>query len=248
MNKVKIRILGSLTIILCLCLPKMIFMVEDYHDFQKLISIDDGQIQTLMKKHPLISQLYNYNYSFEDFQAEEYVIKNIDSYSSSKQETIKNIQSLYNEEIQKLIDKNILSSSLLEMNTKSYQTTFGTISIESDQKNERYILNQTYRIHTNHDKAMTFVMDKETQKIMSVSISLDKTETFHQDIKETLWSMIEYLELDDIEDWNYNQDGYESFQTKLRVSYQKTTYDDMQEYCISIQCLYSSSATLLFTY
>ena len=39
-----------------------------------------------------------------------------------------------------------------------------------------------------------------------------------EDIKKMTWQMIEYLGLEKIEDWNYTDFGYESFQAKLQVN------------------------------
>lgn len=243
MNKVKIRILGSLLIVICLCLSKLFFAIDDYYDFHKTISID-GQTQDILKQHPLISRLYQYYYDAHEQKTKDYMIKNIGSYSTQEQKTLKNMQSLYSEEIQKLIDKKILSSSILESSKQPYQVTFGTLTYLTKGNSEQYLLNQIYRLNSDNDKTIDFIMDKETHKIISLSISQKNNEPFDtQNIKDLLWYMIEYLELDDIDDWNYNQNGYESYKAKLHVTYQKEEFTDMQTYTIAVNLLYSSSSS-----
>ena len=160
-----------------------------------------------------------------------------------QQEKLKNMQNIYNQELQKLIDKNILSHSLLESNPqKDYQLTFGTLIRNTKKTVEQYHLEQIYRLNSQHDKIINFYMDAKTHKIIKISITKDDVQQIKQDeIKKLLWNMIEYLELDDINDWHYNQNGYEAYQAKLRVSFENTVIDGQQTYSIRTSILYSVS-------
>lgn len=230
-------------IFFCLCLPKICFLIQDYYDFHQISSIDSEEIQNIFKKHPLISYLYQYDNASHESQLDEYIVKNKQSYSIDEQKMIETMQSLYSQEIQKLIDKKILSTSLLEHDTKPYQVTFGTLVHEKNDS-ERYLLNQIYRINSDNDKTIDLTMDKATHKIIGFSVmQKDMLQMSQQDIKDLLWHMIEYLELDDIDDWHFIQNGYESYKAKLRITYQNEVRDGMQFYNINVDTLYSSSST-----
>lgn len=246
MKKTKIRIMGSFMIMICLCLPSIFLMIQDQHDFHQINSIDDRTIQKIFQKYPLISNLYQYYYSSKQSEYKEYIIKNKNTYQQSEQKEIKKIQTSYNQEIQKLIDANILSYSLLEVEKGPYQTKIGTFNIETKEKNLRYHLNQIYRLNSENDKTIELIMDEQTHKIISLSVTQKTIKDRNQkDMKQLLWSMIKYLGLDDLDDWIYNQNGYESYQAKLRVTYQKQIWEEMQQLKIEVNLLYSSSSALL---
>ncbi len=85
-------------------------------------------------------------------------------------------------------------------------------------------------------------MDGKTHKITSISLTQNHHLDFNQkEIKELLWNMIKYLELDDIDDWNYNQEGYESYQAKLRISFYNEIIDQQQNIRINTSILYLPS-------
>lgn len=248
MNKIKMRILGSIIIIICLCLPKICIAVEDYYDFHQVTSID-GDLQDIIEKHPLISNIYQYAYTSEQSEIEDYSVKKIQSYSKEEQETIKNMQSIYGQEIQELIDREILSTEILENDNQPYQVTFGTLTHEIKNNNQRYILNQIYRINTDNDKIIDFTMDQQTHKIIDFSIRQKKPNNLSQEeIKNLLWLMLDYLELDDIGDWSFLQNSYESYKAKLRITYQNELMDDMQVWSIQLNTLYSSPSSIYITF
>lgn len=244
MNKVKVRVLGSVLIGLCFGLPKLSFIIQDYTNYNEAISIDGGKMEDILKKHPLISYLYQYDYVLNnEVEQERYIIKNSQSYSKKQQKSLKDIQDIYSEEIQKLINYKILTHSLLESDPqKDYQLTFGTLIKNKKQTIEQYALEQIYRLNSQHDKIIDFHMDAQTHKIMKISITKDDVQQINQDeMKTLLWNMIQYLELDDIDDWHYNQNGYESYQAKLRVSFENAVIDGQQTYSIRTSILYSAS-------
>ena len=61
MNKIKMRIIGILLIGLCFCLPIVSFIIQDYTNHNRVGEIDGGKTQEILKKHPLISYLYQYD-------------------------------------------------------------------------------------------------------------------------------------------------------------------------------------------
>ena len=64
----------------------------------------------------------------------------------------------------------------------------------------------------------SFDLLKESKKITALDISNEAVELLNQeDCKEIMRSMIQYLGLEDIEDWSYTDNGYESYIAKLQV-------------------------------
>lgn len=220
-------------------------MIQDFINNTKVIDIDGGKTQIILEKHPIISYLYQYdyilNYDSDGIEQDVYGIKKYDIYSKDQQKELKTIQQIYSQEIQKLIDYNILSYSLLEYDSqKDYQVDFGTITKNKKKNIEQYDLEQIYRLNTQHDKTIDFHMDGKTHKIVYIAVRQSHIEDINQDkIKRILWGMIQYLELDDIDDWNYNQNGYESYQSKLRISFENSVIDGQQTYLIKASILYS---------
>jgi hypothetical protein len=246
MNKIKMRIIGILLIGLCFCLPIVSFIIQDYTNHNRVGEIDGGKTQEILKKHPLISYLYQYDYIMEDYDEivqESYNIKKYYSYSKEKQKDLKKIQTIYSQEIQKLIQNKIISHDILETSTKKdYQLTFGTIKKNKKENIGQYFLEQIYRLNSDNDKFIDFNMDGKTHKITSISLTQNHHLDFNQkEIKELLWNMIKYLELDDIDDWNYNQEGYESYQAKLRISFYNEIIDQQQNIRINTSILYLPS-------
>ena len=75
-------------------------------------------------------------------------------------------------------------------------------------------------------KELSFIMNLKTQKIISVSLWDDQYQALSKkDIQKITWGIIQYLELNDIDDWYYNQNGYESQSVNLRVHNEQNEYE-----------------------
>ncbi len=208
---------GIMILIISLILPIGISKLLDLKDINKEISLEDNQTQEILKKHPLIVNLYRHQQDYTaDSKSETYVVKRKDEYSDTKQKQLLHLQSLFSDEIQKLIDFKILSQQLLEVNNdKKYQVEYGTIK----EYQNTYDLNHIFRMKPDPYKEIDYYMDADTHKITHIELMQDNPLKYTEnELKEITSQMIKYLELDDIDDWVYNQYGYESNQAKLRVS------------------------------
>lgn len=219
MNKKRIRILGITTLVFSLCFPLIVGTVQDYHDINKELSLEDNQTQEILKKHPIIGNIYQIQKSGDFIDSRiEYKIRQKDEYTSSEQETLLRLQSIFTKEIQHLLKKNILNATLLETDlNQEYQADFGTL-VTYETENF-YRLEQVLRMWEQSFKSIDYIMESKTNKIIGINITQqEKISVSDEQLKKMTWAMIQYLELDDIDDWSYNQYGYESNKAKLRIS------------------------------
>lgn len=219
MNKRRIRMLCISLLALSLCFPIIISQIQDYYDIHKISTLEDNQTQDILKNHPIIGKIY------EQFQRKdstsnrhEYVIRSKDDYSAKEQEKIVHLQSLFSKEIQKLIDLNILSTTLLETDpSQPYQADYGRLVTYDSE--DFCSLEQILRMDEERYKTINYEFESETGKIISVTIRQQELISMtDEQLKDIAMNMIKYLELDDIDDWTYNQYGYESNKAKLRIS------------------------------
>lgn len=214
MNKKKVRGFCIFILIISLCFPLILVNILDSRDLNKEISFEDNQTEEILKKHPVIENIYKLYPNYTD-KIEEYVIRRIGEYDQEKQEKLTQYQSLFSKEIQKIIDHKVISHELLENFDKKHYVDYGTIYISDIS----YDLNQILRMWEYSYKSFQYQMEPHTKKIINLTISQEKAIHLSDDeIKTISWGMIEYLELDDIDDWSYNQYGYESNKAKLRIS------------------------------
>lgn len=219
MNKKRIRILGITTLVFSLCFPLIVGTVQDYRDINKELSLEDNQTQEILKKHPIIGNIYQIQQSGDLTDSRiEYKIRQKDEYTSSEQETLLRLQSIFTKEIQHLLEKNILNAALLETDlNQEYQADFGTL-VTYETENS-YRLEQVLRMWEQSFKSIDYIMESKTNKIIGINITQqEKLSVSDEQLKKMTWAMIQYLELDDIDDWSYNQYGYESNKAKLRIS------------------------------
>ncbi|WP_044600010.1 hypothetical protein [Candidatus Stoquefichus massiliensis] len=210
----KLRVLCLLIIVFSLGLPLFMTSLQDFNDINKEVELEDNQTEAILKNHPVIESIYKLRQRKTD-KSEEYVIKRKDEYDEKKQEKFIKIQSLFSKEIQKMIGYKIMSHEMLENDDQVYIADYGTITYYE----EVYYLDQILRMWEDSFKSFGYEMDPVTHKIIEFSMSQEKSiQLSDEEIKKMVWSMIEYLELDDIEDWAYNQYGYESNQAKLRIA------------------------------
>lgn len=233
MNKKKLRFIGIFILILSLSFPMIIVGLQDFRDINKEMTLENSQTEDILKKHPVIESIYQLYQNIPE-KSEEYVIKRIGEYSEDKQAKLKEFQSYFSEEIQQLINHKVLSQELLENFDDEYVADYGTIVTYENT----YYLRQVLRMWEESFKSLDFQMDPLTHKIIDFSMSDAKDIVFNdEELKTISWHMIKYLELDDIDDWVYNQYGYESNQAKLRISCEFQKRVGTNQFHISVDLL-----------
>lgn len=247
MNDTKKRILGIIIIAVSLCIPIITFRIQDYYTFHKEVALDTSETQKILNDHPIIAYIYQNYYTTGQNEYQEYIVKEIETYSLQEQKVLNQILENYTQEIKKLLNYQVLNNDLLEITQQQdYKVDFGTITNQTNQDGGYYLLNQIFRMLTNNDKSIQFCMESHTHKITDIYIKQDHIIDYNQDqLKSLAWSMIEYLELDDIGDWNYNQNGYESYKAKLRISCQSDMIYNTQEIEIRTSLLGTQDSNMM---
>lgn len=221
MKKRWIRIIGVISIGLLLSVPLVTFKIQDHQNINKKIAWQNSSLdKELMNKYPIINDIYNELFTTNDLKNyNQYVIKNKENYTSEQQSKLEEFQKLFEQEVNLLLQHQVIDHSLLELQPQEhYAVTFGTIMDYSVEDQGKYVLDQIYRFNTNNDNSISFTMNVSSKKITSFTISNQQlSKLTKEDIKKITWQMIEYLGLEKIEDWNYTDFGYESYQAKLQV-------------------------------
>lgn len=222
MGKFKLRAIGFLTITALLLTPLIIFKIQDQHNLDKKIPWQNSSLdKELMKKYPIINDIYTEFFTNITFQDEDtrYVIRNKDNYSADQQVKITELQELFKQEVNLLLEQEVIDYHLLELSSPDlYQVNFGTIYDKSLDDHGVYILDQLYRFNSDNDNYANFAMNAKSKKITSLSLTNHSLAKLKKaDLKKMGWQMIEYLGLAKIDDWNYTDYGYESYQAKLQI-------------------------------
>ena len=244
MQKIKIRTMAVMAIVVILMIPLAIFTINDHQNIDKQIAWQNTSLdKALMDKYPLLNSIYNE--LFADYDAnnyEQYIIKNKDNYSSEKQLKIEEIQKLFEQEVNLLLQKQVIDRSLLELSpNEPFQVNFGTIYDRKIDEHGTYNLEQIYRYNTDNDNSVTFSINAQGKKITNLSIANHLLSKLSQaDLKKMTWQMIEYLGLEEIDDWSYTDFGYESYLAKLQVVSDLSEYSGSYYLNISVRILGSN--------
>lgn len=233
MKKYKIKIICFLIISLSLAMPYIVVYSIDYYDFSHMKTIETTNLKKIIENHPIVQAVYNDYYS-NDYNEDspQYVVKNKELYSQSVQKRITELQNIFSREIEKLMQYKVIDQDILETSQNQYPITFGTIY---DQKNP--YLDQLLRMDKDY-KNISFSCEKDTEKIDSIMVVDANGKNYtEKQCQNMAWHMIEYLELDDIEDWSYNQYGYESQILKIRVYCQNDQEPESMQLSIGVQLL-----------
>lgn len=203
-----------------LSLPFLAFGIQDIYTLHNSVSISNSETQETLKKHPIITSIYQKQYNFDQntLSPVEYSLSNTASYSKEKNAEIEVLKKQFNKEINELIQNKVLSPHLLEITPEqNYTISFGTLTL---YPNKDANLDQIYRMWENKNfKSIEYSMDNTTKKIIDIQITQQKKLSYSEkQLQEIALHMIHYLELDDIDDWAYYQSGYESNKAKLRVN------------------------------
>lgn len=221
------RIFGIGVLVISICLPSVVFKAYDYYVFHKEVQWKDASIEHEIKeKHPIIQEIY-YKY-FDDTYVDDrdtFSIKRQDEYTKEKRDKFSKIQSLFEKEINRMIQNDVLSYKYFEMEESSqFKLPFGTIG-DDCLEDGKYDLDMTFRIPV--DNCMMFIYNKKTSLITDFFISNRYINNLKEkDIRKMLHGYLTYLNLDDIEDWKWTQYGYESSLAKLQLYYRQDINED----------------------
>lgn len=245
MKKNKTRIIGIVAISLLLSIPLVIFTFLDYQNIDKQVAWQNSSLdKQLMEKYPIINDIYNEfftNHSLDDIN-NTYVVRKKDDYPVDKQQKMEELQKLYTQEVNLLLEKQVIDHELLELAPQEqFKVDFGTIYDKSVDNKGTYNLDILYRFNSDYDNWMNFEMNTSGKKITSLSITNQLVPKLTKDdLKKMAWQMIEYLGLNEIDDWVYNEYGYESYQAKLQVTCEISEYANYNDLNIRVAMLGSN--------
>jgi len=225
------RIIGICILIVSLLFPSIVFVVKDYYDFHQNVQWKDTSLEHEIKaQHPIIDEIYDQYYNSETHlkdYLDVYSIKRNDEYDLEKQEKFQKVQNIFEQEIKKFIDQEMIPYECFEIEQpEDFKLDFGTIKDDGDDEG-KYELDIIYRINTDNDNSIRFVYSKKISLITSFSIrNIDVYDLSQYDVQDMLEKYIKYLGLDDINDWKWTSFGFESYKAKLQLSY---TFYDFEE-------------------
>lgn len=224
--KRKIYILLPILLILSFLLPMLVFYLQDWHDIQKDYHFDQIYVSSdITKKYPIISEIYASFYSQgESTENDNQYLIDFSSASPKEQENYADIKALYEQEVNTLIAKTILSDRLVNNDENMYTIDFGILVLKN---RHLYNLSQIFSMEQNRVVSTSFDLLKESKKIIALDISNAAVDYLtKEDCKEMMQAMISYLGLEEIEDWSFTDNGYESYTAKLQIYYEIRNYGE----------------------
>lgn len=221
------------------CLPLVVFMIQDSFVIGKTTQwSQQNEEYEIARNHPIISSLYSKYYSPGSYTSDiaEYNIKEALS-QDKNQEKIKQFQAYFDEEINKLLEYKVIPYGLIELQDKEkFTTDFGYIRDFSKELNRSLYLQQYFRLHTDNDISTSYEYNMYAKKINKIGISNKQVNDLSdKQLQDICKKMISYLELDDIDDWEYSNSGYISQKAKLIVYCYVEHYESFDSLCIGIE-------------
>lgn len=233
MNKKALVVLLLFIILFPITLPKLVFFLLDHQQLNHTVSwTSQLHDQSIITDHPIITRVYDTFYKQSQANnsvVESYNVQTISGLNTPLRKQISEVKDQFTNEINELLSQNVFPHSLLELKQQeAFQTTFGTI--DDHKALSTYNLFLVYRLEGNNDTTASFTMDRTLGVITSMNFTGKEVSKLKDaDRKKLAWNMIVYLKLDDIDDWIYTENGYESYQARIQVycmknSAQSTNY------------------------
>lgn len=200
-----------------LFLPLLYFQMVDQDSLTRNHSwIGKQNDKDLLEKYTILNSLYTSFYSEEI--RNDYNITDTSSYTTEEINNIKEVLSSYETEVMMLINQAIVPYEYLELNEdEPYAITFGTLQLSKKEYGMHH-LNQIFHMNNDIVKEAEFTLDQQTKKITSIMIVNPQVVSYSQEqTKSLLWKFITYLGLNEIDDWNFNKQSYESYRARLQI-------------------------------
>lgn len=226
----KIKIICLLVVVLTIICPLMMFHVVDYIDQSKSYEMPKASIDDLLiKKHPIISSIYQEFYSSVDHGYFHYDYTDISIYNKDEHVKLKQIKEDLEKEIKSFLSHQVIKPAYLNQKEDTYTISFGSLYSRLDQKEKAFYLDQIFSLNDAGSNSITWNFLTDVKKIYGISITQETMKLpSENDQKEIAWAFISYLGLDDLDDWNYTAYGYESYASKLQVYCDVIQFDKHQ--------------------
>ena len=214
----KIKIVCLLMMVLTILCPLLLFQVQDYMDQTKSYAMPHTSIDDIvLKKHPIIASIYNEFYSSVDNDYFNYDYTDISVYDKDIQEKLIDMKKIYEEEINALLTYKVLKPEELQLSDQHFTLNFGYLNTRFKKNQNVFPLSQIYEIRKDGSESANFILLKDVHKISKLSIYRTMTPKTPEELKAITWAYIQYLGLEDLDDWQYTAYGYESYSAKIQV-------------------------------
>lgn len=212
------NVLFLCTILITLIFPLFVFYIQDNMDLHTSKYKNTEYFHQIRDTYPIISHIYSNTYEQkESYSTNSYDISHPTSYDEETQEEIRKAKQAYEAQIQELIQRQVLPSSVFPLEKDSYTISYGTLQ-NIEETSSTSSLDQVHIFQPNNTYSQYFSYLKPADKITYIFLTNERIQAISEaECKEIAWHMIEYLGLADIQDWNYVNDRYESYQAKLQV-------------------------------
>lgn len=225
----KTKIICLLVVLFTVLCPLITFEIQDYIDQNRNYAMPDTSIDdTLLKNHPVISSVYHEFYSSDPSDYFIYDYTDISVYDPNVQKKLMDMKKMYETELNTLLDFKVIQPAYLHQNDSHFTLDFGSLYTRFDKGQNAFTLSQIYRIHNQGSESADFVFLKDVQKISKLSIYGTLSVKSLDELKEIAWAYIQYLGLNDLDDWQFGTYGFESYAAKIQVYCDLSQISDSQ--------------------
>lgn len=225
----KTKIICLLVVLFTILCPLMMFEIQDYIDQSRSYAMPDTSIDdTLLKNHPVISSVYHEFYSSDPSNYFIYDYTDISVYDSDVQKKLIDMKKIYETEMNTLLDFKVIQPTYLHQNNDHFTLDFGSLYTSFDKGQNAFALSQIYRIHNQGSESADFVLLKDVKKISKLSFYGTLPVKSLDELKDIVWAYIQYLGLDDLDDWQFGTYGFESYAAKIQIYCEMYQIDDHQ--------------------
>ncbi|MFR1599611.1 MAG: hypothetical protein ACLSUR_17570 [Coprobacillus cateniformis] len=226
----KTKFICLLVVLFTILCPLMMFEIQDYIDQSRSYAMPDTSIDDLLiKKHPIISSVYQEFYSSVQHDYFTYNYTDISIYNKDEQDKLKQIKKDLEKEINSVLSYHVIKPAYLNQKEDTYSIHFGSLYSHLDKQEKAYYLEQIFSLNETGSNSVTWNFLNDVKKIYGITITQETMKIPSQkDQKDIAWAFISYLGLDDLDDWNYTAYGYESYASKLQVYCDVIQFDNHQ--------------------
>lgn len=219
MKSKKILILLMGVLLLLYMLPFLLFQLQDFAQSKNVVTLDNiYKISSEASDIKLVNIIHTIAYATRE-----------DDYIYDSEDLLKK-KDILKKEVKKLYEYGILDADALKTYEEIQSGQWYNISVY----NRRSTFRESYTTKDNYVGG-DIMMESETNKVLSLKLPYDSELT---DRKSIIYSYIQYLGLDILDDWSYTNGEYVSQKAQLRANVQIYEFQNalgMQKYlCLGV--------------
>lgn len=240
MKRFRYLVFITLCTFITICIPQFFFQIQDH--MQLITQKNDSKNEALYKKYPVIAAVYADSYS-DVVNSKKYDITLQATYDKNSQKILRNAIDKCEAQLTELVKKQVLTEDLL---MHVHQINYGTMDDPAQTQAASFTLEQIHSIHAGYVRSQNLTYLKQVNKISNITIRNEHVEKIDKEVcKKIALKMIAYLDLDKIEDWTYIDNGYESYQAKMKIlcqviAHQEGEYQELQIVALPLALQYEN--------